>query len=266
MNPQITALHQLQQRDRRLTRLERELGSIPVRIAELDGDLAKLERLLDSERRKLEETRGFQHAQEMQLSEEEELIDRSKQRMSQVKTSKELNATQRELETTRRMATARHDEIAKIREAIQATEARIAAMGQALAELRTRAEGEKTRLHEQTASLQEKIETLSRGRGKLLERVAIELRRNYERIRTRSGGVAFVAAARGRCTACKMAVPHQMYTALLKGDEIFECEHCGRLMYWEGHFPEEQARREAKAKDAPMKRNKSEMDDEAAIG
>ncbi|MFO0633867.1 MAG: C4-type zinc ribbon domain-containing protein [Nannocystaceae bacterium] len=39
--------------------------------------------------------------------------------------------------------------------------------------------------------------------------------------------------------ACKMAIPHQIYVLLRKGDDIPACESCGRLLYWSGHFPDE---------------------------
>src|SRR5687767_11492894 len=128
MNPQITALHELQKRDRQLSRLERKLELIPRRIKELDDDLAKLEAMLESERRKCEETKSFQRTQEMQLSDEEELIRATKSKLQQVKTARELNATQREMDTTRRMASARSDEITKLQQGVQDTQQRIAAM------------------------------------------------------------------------------------------------------------------------------------------
>ena len=68
----------------------------------------------------------------------------------------------------------------------------------------------------------------------------------YERIRKRLGGLAFVPAHRERCMACKMVIPHQIYVVLRKGDDIPACESCGRMLYWSGHFPDDQ-----KASDEP---------------
>ena len=74
----------------------------------------------------------------------------------------------------------------------------------------------------------------------------------YERIRQRfADGYAFVAAHRERCTSCKMQVPHVMYMQLMKGKEILACESCGRLLYWSGHFPEDEAKLEPAPKAAP---------------
>src|SRR5690606_7674758 len=100
----------------------------PKRITTLDTDLQKLEQMLVAERAKLDDTRAFQQRQEAQLQDEEELIRNSKAKLGQIKTSRELNAQQRELETTRRMVQARTGEIGKLQEAVTRTEAQIAKM------------------------------------------------------------------------------------------------------------------------------------------
>jgi hypothetical protein len=239
MNPQIPALYELQKRDRQLTVLERRLDLIPARVEELDDDLAKLEQMLDTEGRKCEETRSFQHGQQQQLEDEEEMLRHSRAKLNQVKSPRELNATQREIESTRRMASTRQEEIQKLQQAVTEAEQRIAAMTDSLESLRASADAEKARLHTSKAKLEKKIKRLQDKRGGLTEKLDRELLRTYDRIRRRVGGVAFVRAATNRCSACKMVIPHQIYVQLRKGDEILDCESCGRLLYWGGHFPED---------------------------
>lgn len=252
MNPQIEALHELQQRDRQLTILERRLDLIPARVTELDDDLAKLESMLEAERHKSEETRSFQRGQEMQLAEEEELLRQGRAKLAQVKNPRELNATQREIESTRRMAATRTEEIAKLEQGVAEAEQRIAAMTDSLQSLRAQAHAEKERLEASKAKLEKKIARLRRNRGALTEKLQTDLLRTYDRIRKHVGGIAFVRAAEGRCSACKMVIPHQIYVHLRKGDDIPACESCGRLLYWAGHFPEESEKaKEAQPKASP---------------
>lgn len=251
MNPQITALYELQHRDRQLIALERKLDAIPVRLKELDDDLTKLESMLASERKKCEDTRTFQRSQQMQLAEEEDLVRASKARANQVKTARELSATQREVEATRKMITTRTEEIGRLQAGVKETEQRIETMQRALDELRGSADTEKTRLTEMRTRLEGKITRLRGTRGKLTDRLDAELLTTYERIRKRLSGLAFVPAHRERCMACKMVIPHQIYVLLRKGDEIQACESCGRLLYWSGHFPEEAANSEPAPKASP---------------
>ncbi len=258
VHPQIASLRTLQAQDRRLTALERQLGGIPRRLKELDTDLVKLEQMLDNERTKLEDTRSFQTRQEIQLAEEEELVRNSKAKLGQIKTSRELNATQREIESTRRMITARTQEISKLQEAVDTTEARIAKMDAALSQLRSQAAAEKERLTTEQAKLERAIRRAQKSRSGLTAEIDRDTLRKYERIRRRTGGMAFVPARRERCTACKMMVAHINYMRLLKGQEIVSCESCHRLLYWAGHFPsaDEAKQNEPKPKAAPAPKKK----------
>jgi|SRR5690606_36982668 len=252
MNPEIQALYELQQRDRQLTSLERKLQLIPKRLRELDDDINKLEEMLRAEGRKCEDTRAFQRAQELQLAEEEELLRNSRAKMQQVKNPRELTALQREVEQTRRMATARGEEIEKIKQAVEDAQKRIASVEESLVALKGQASSEKERLRGQQGKLELRIGELREGRADLTRRIDRGLLRTYDRIRERVGGIAFVAASEGRCMACKMHVPHQVYTQLRKGDDIPSCESCGRFLYWIGHFPKEEEER-AKANEAKPK-------------
>jgi uncharacterized protein len=246
--PQIVALRTLQRQDRRLTIIERKLRTIPKRMRDLDVDLAKLEAMLDAERLKLEETRTFRSRHQSQLQDEEDLVRNAKTKMGQVKTARELNATQRELETTRKMITTRTEEIAKLQTAIRETEARITSMDTMLTELRAQAEAEKARLVSEKDRLETAIAKSKRTRGKLTKGVDLLTLRTYERIRKRfADGLAFVPAHRERCTACKMMIPNIIYMQLMRGKEVLACESCSRLLYWSGHFPEDEAKLEPKA-------------------
>ena len=244
IHPQIPALRTLQRQDRRLTSLERKLRDIPSRLTGLDTDLHKLEQMLAAERDKLGETRSFQQRQENQLHDEEDLIRSSKAKVGQIKTSRELNAQQRELETTRRMVLTRTGEITKLQDAVSKTEQQISKMEAQLAALRSAAEAEKARLAEEQLELETNIAKARTLRARSVKGIDKEILANYERIRKRLGGMAFVPAHRERCTACKMMIPHILYTRLLKGKEILPCESCGRLLYWSGHFPDDHAKYE----------------------
>ena len=106
---------------------------------------------------------------------------------------------------------------------------------------------EQQRLRASEETLGRRIQELRENRGHLTKQIDEETLRTYERIRSRMGGIAFVASNKERCSACKMQIPHQLYVRLMRGNEILACEYCGRLQYWAGHFPEESGEGSAKA-------------------
>ena len=251
MKDQIEALHRLQTQDRRLVSIEHKLAAIPRRKQEMERDLDKLEAMLRNEVEKLDESRSFRRDQERQLDEEREHIRSGKARISQVKTSRELTAAQRELEATRRLSDSRQTEITRIDTAIADAEGRIQAMERGLTDLRSSAAAERERLDEVEAKLVRNYKKARRNRKSLTERIDKATLRRYERVRKGSGGIGFVAVRERRCTACKMAVPHQTYVSLRNAEIIPLCESCGRMLYWAGLFPDEDKPEETKPKDAP---------------
>lgn len=232
--------------------IERKLAALPRRKQEMDRDLGKLEAMLQGELDKLDESRAFRLDQERQLEEEREQIRGSKARISQVKTPRELSAAQRELETTRRLAESRESELGRIERAIAEAEGRIRAMEGGLTDLRTSFAAERERLDEIEGKLDRSLAKARKARKGLTEAIEKGLLARYERVRKRVGGIGFVAVRERRCSACKMAVPHQTYVALRNAEIIPVCENCGRLLYWGGLFPDENKPAEPKAKEAPQ--------------
>jgi hypothetical protein len=157
------------------------------------------------------------------------------------------------------MASARAEEIKKLKEGVAEAEQRLAAMTDSLESLRVQASEETKRLHTKQEKLLAKAERLRTSRSALTGELDPALLRNYERIRQRAG-IAFVAAVKGRCTACKMVIPHQIYVHVRKADDVINCESCGRLMYWAGNFPEEQERENAPKTSPPKRRKSAETD------
>ncbi|MEE9386173.1 MAG: C4-type zinc ribbon domain-containing protein [Nannocystaceae bacterium] len=239
MNEQIVALRKLQEADRRMLGIERRLKWIPKQLETLDADLARLEAMLLTEHTKLEESRAFKAQQQSQLEDEDEHIRVSKQRLASVKNARELTAAQREIDTTRRMAQSRSEEIEKISSAIAKAESGISGMERELAAVRSQAELEKKKLCGEQTALESALGKTRSSRDKLTAEVDRDSFRMYERVRTRTNGIAFVPVHQQRCMACKMQIAHQAYVTLRKGEEIINCEYCGRLLYWAAHFPEE---------------------------
>lgn len=245
--------------------LERKLAGIPVRMAEMERDLGKLESMLAAELQRLDESRTFRRDQERQLEDEQDQIRNGKSRISQVKNQRELQAAQRELDATRRLADMRSKEMGKIDGAIGEAEGRIRALEAGLVELRAQLVDERARLETQQTELREQLAKTQGSRSRLVEKVERQLLARYERIRSRTGGIGFVGVRERRCMACKMAVAHQTYVALRAAEVIVPCENCGRLLYWAGLFGEEtKAEPTPKSAPAPKKRSKTDESDEAA--
>jgi predicted nucleic acid-binding Zn-ribbon protein len=61
--------------------------------------------------------------------------------------------------------------------------------------------------------------------------VSAPLLRQYERLHKRIG-VAVVEAVDGKCTGCHMNLPPQQYNELMRGDKLFTCPACVRILVY----------------------------------
>ena len=81
------------------------------------------------------------------------------------------------------------------------------------------------------AEVETRIGETSQRRAELSCRVPPQLLRQYERLHQRIG-VAVVEARDGRCTGCNMALPAQQYNELMRGDKLFTCPACVRILVY----------------------------------
>ncbi|HHH37742.1 MAG TPA: hypothetical protein ENK77_03905, partial [Epsilonproteobacteria bacterium] len=55
----------------------------------------------------------------------------------------------------------------------------------------------------------------------------------YEKIRIWAGNTAVVAVKKQACYGCYMKLNDKTYADVIRGEEITNCPHCGRILYIE---------------------------------
>ena len=94
-------------------------------------------------------------------------------------------------------------------------------------------ENEAVALKETIARLGADIERDRARRQSLIDSVDEELRRRYEMILSRRGGLAVVAVRDGTCQGCRMRVPPQLYNQIQRNEQIILCPSCQRMLHWQ---------------------------------
>jgi hypothetical protein len=65
----------------------------------------------------------------------------------------------------------------------------------------------------------------------LLKDLPVQLRKRYQLLFDRRGGMAVVEARNGACLGCNMHLPPQLFNSLFQTQEIQSCPHCNRLLF-----------------------------------
>lgn len=231
MKEQLQLLEELQRHDARLQEHENALKILPEKVQLLKNDLAKFEALLVRERAGLAETEKFRRDLEGQLKTDENAIARSKSKLTQVKTSKDYMAAQREIESTRKVVSEREDELLKLIEAIETTKKSIAGHEKDVAELRAHVAAEEAVTESKLAEVRARAAEERVGRDKAAAKVKPDVLKKYGTIRMRRG-LAVVPVVKGTCQGCHMSIPPQLYNLLQRGTSIETCPACNRIIYW----------------------------------
>jgi predicted nucleic acid-binding Zn-ribbon protein len=243
LREQLKLLEDLQQVDLKLEQTEQALAVLPKKLDEIKKDVGRVDALLDEERRHLAEAQRYKASLEQELKAEQERLHKAKAKMSQVRTSKEYLAVQREFEANRRLSTERNEEINKLNAAIEQFQQSISTHEEELNGLKDHVAQEESDTTSQIGDLSKSAETQRDERKSMAEAVRKDVLRKYDTIRKRRGGLAVVAAHHGVCSGCNMQLPPQLYNIIQRANSIEQCPNCHRIIY----YPEPEAETEQRS-------------------
>jgi len=233
LNEHIEQLVVLQEIDSEIDKIDGEIQAVQE---ELD---ARIRAMVDKEKNitLLEATIAKQqHENKMLEIEMEEKMNHVRERqakMMQVQTDREHTALFKEIEDAKKAAKENEEKIVAILEEVESLTATVT-------EEKNLLKGEKQLVSEETEKVRLAIEEINKAkkiktdkRDKQAAEVNPALLKKYETLRQRRNGVAIVNVLDGVCQGCYMAIPPQRYNMLLKGDQMFDCPTCQRIMYHE---------------------------------
>jgi len=164
---------------------------------------------------------------------EQDNIERSEGRLPQIKTQKEYVAVLKEVDTAKKLSKELQGNIDAKDEALNSLNADKAEKDGELAKQTEEADARCAEIDASLASVNEKLDEMIGQRDNLLKDLPSSLRKRYELLMSRRGGVAVVEARGGACLGCHMHLPPQMFNSLFITKEIQSCPHCNRLLFVE---------------------------------
>jgi predicted nucleic acid-binding Zn-ribbon protein len=162
---------------------------------------------------------------------EQQNIERSEGRLPQIKTQKEYIAVLKEVDTAKKLSKELQDQIDAKDEALASLRAEKAEKDDEFAQANEQADGRCAEIDASLVSVIEQLDEMERQRKALLQDLPTKLRKRYELLMSRRGGVAVVEARGGACLGCHMHLPPQLFNSLFVVKEIQTCPHCNRLLF-----------------------------------
>lgn len=230
-----------------------ELIAQLVAIQAVDLEIDKIDSAVKSEQNKLDDRISALAEREATINElqakitsyeqetrtlEDEIADKishvreRQSKMMQVQTGREQTALLKEIEDAKKNAKENEEKMLSLMEDTEKLKIQSE-------EEQNLLKGEKKLVAEETENVRSNIEKIKKGkktkdneRKKQAKKIKENTLRKYNTLRDRRNGLAVVNVISGVCQGCFMAIPPQRFNMLLRGDTMFDCPTCQRIMYY----------------------------------
>ena len=239
MNPDLEHLVVLQAQDLELARLRAEVAEGPRRIDAAKKTLELAETGLAATQARLAAEEKLRRGQELEGASLRGKLDRLRRSLDSATSAQQVTSFEHEISFTEAAIRKLEDEELASMERTEVAEAELKEATLLAERRRAALLSERERVAAMQAANAATIAGLERERTALRAQVAPPALATYDRLaKTRGSAVAEAigSATAGKCAACQMGVRPQRWQDLISRDhtgEIFTCESCGRMLFWD---------------------------------
>jgi len=229
---QIEVLATLQLVDQSLHTKTRAVAEGEGRVAALEEAVRAQTAAASAAREELAALGARQRDLEGRLAVAEAKMKDRRMRITRIRNDKELGLARREVDLLKEETGTLETELVAVMEQVEAATAKLQGLDAELARLVAERDREASELRETLARLSAEIERERAARSELAQTIDDDLRRKYEMIFSRRGGLAVVEVRSGICQGCRMRVPPQLFNQIQRNAEVILCPSCQRMLFW----------------------------------
>jgi uncharacterized protein len=233
MSPDLERLIKLQRLDTTIEDARRRIAVHPQRLADADARLTDAEQRVDAARQRLKDNQEARRGLEKNAAVFQGRVSKFKEQLSEVKTNREYQAIQHEIETAQRELGAVEEKVLEQMLDADVIAADIKQAEAALATQRKDVDAEKTSLGREMVSAEAALAEASQARASLLAEMEPRLIALFEQVARARKGVAICSATRdGLCSVCHVRLRPQVFQLVRQNDSIIQCDTCNRILYY----------------------------------
>ena len=239
MNEQLEHLIVLQAQDLDLARFRKDLLEAPRRVMAAQANLTLAQKAVAEVSASLASEEKLRRGQESEVASHKAKVARLRRSLEGATSTAQVTAFEHEIrfaETA--IAKLEDDELASM-ERTEALDAELKQVQAQAASADRQLTDERTRAATVTAEAQSAVKGIEQQRKELRAQIDPDRLAVYDRL-SKAKGTAVAEAlgnsTSGKCSACQMGVRPQRWQDLIgrdQEDEIFNCESCGRLLFWD---------------------------------
>ena len=197
--------------------IEEECETITVNIERLDEEVSDL---------KSQKSGTNAHIAEFSAK-----IKDVAKKSSSAKSEKEIKALSLEEDIAKEQLEAANEEIARLEKLIDSKNSQKDELGAKKAELEENLKNIKSKTLSELENIGKEREEVYAKNDKLIATMNQKILAFYEKIRKWAHNTAVVPVKKQACYGCFMQINDKTFSAVIKGEDIVTCPHCGRILY-----------------------------------
>ena len=227
----LTRIVKLQQLESAAVEASRRIDESPQELAALDARVAGRTEALTRAREALADSQKQRRTLEGEAQAVQTRLSKYKDQLMEVKTNKEYQAMQKEIETTSSELKQIEDRVLERMIEADDLQVRIKQAEADLTKERQQVEAARATLDREVGERRHDLERFAIERDGLVKRLSASVLATFQQVARARKGVAVCEAREGFCTACHVRLRPQMYNELMRNDAIIQCDNCGRILY-----------------------------------
>jgi len=226
----LEALLVLQEKDRKIIKMKREVRDIPARKADIDKQLEGAKTKLLQAREALKKVQSDLKQLEIEDESLHGKVTKYKQQQMEAKNNEQYRAFLHEIGASEKSIAALEEREIVLMDHAESARKVIA---EREAELQKEEDGvseEKEMLEERLKEVQDDLKKFMAERALITAKIDPKLLLKYERLLINKGDYAVVQVENSHCNGCHMRLPPQVVNDALNPDKLVICNFCGRMV------------------------------------
>jgi uncharacterized protein len=232
MQESIEKLLILQDRDRKIHRVQQELAHIGPERESLRAKANATQAQLETARNRTKQIESDRKRLELDVQEKKSQIEKYANQQLLTRKNEEYRALTHEIETCKAEITKIEDQEIVLMEQAEAVQKEAGRLAREADEVKKLAEGQIAQLNQREENLKKELAGLQQGRAELGAAVEQAALNRYERLFRSKGDNVVVGVHHGVCGGCHMKLPPQLLVTCQGQKEIVACSNCGRILYY----------------------------------
>lgn len=222
----------LQDRDRKIRRVQAELAHIEPERQTLKSKASGAQTNLDAGKQRVKQIEADRKRLELEVEAKQQQIAKYANQQLQTRKNEEYKALAHEIETCKSDIAKIEDQEIALMEQAEAAQKDLVRLNQEANEAKKHADSLVTELGEREKNLQKELAELQSNRNELAGAVEEGARGRYDRLCKSKGENVLVGVNHGVCGGCHMKLPAQTLVACQADQELVTCINCGRILYY----------------------------------